>query len=89
MLATKSAGHVPRGLNAVTPYLTVDDPEGLVAFAKTAFAAEEMKDQRAESPNGKLMHTAIRLEGCSIEIGRGRYLCASPQGWRSKPSRRA
>src|SRR5437879_13127148 len=70
MLTTKSAGHVPRGLNAVTPYLTVDDPEGLVAFAKTAFAAEEMKDQRAESPNGKLMHTAIRLEECSIEIGR-------------------
>ncbi len=80
MLATKSAGHVPRGLNAVTPYLTVDDPEGLVAFAKTAFAAEEMKDQRAENPNGKLMHTAIRLEGCSIEIGR-----ADTQ-WKAFPS---
>ena len=80
MLATKSVSHIPRGLNAVTPYLTVDDPEGLVAFAKTAFEAEEIKDQRAEGPNGKLMHTAVRLEGYSLEIGR-----ASDQ-WKAFPS---
>ena len=80
MLATKSASHIPRGLNAMTPYLTVDDPEGLVAFAKTAFEAEEIKDQRAEGPTGKLMHTALLVEGCSIEIGR------SSSQWKAFPS---
>ena len=70
MLATKSASHLPPGFNAVTPYLTVEDPERLVAFAKAAFAAEEIKDQRAEGPNGELMHATVRVEGCLIEIGR-------------------
>lgn len=64
----------------MTPYLTVSDPDGLVAFARAAFAAEELKDQRASSPDGKIMHTAFRVEGCIIETGR-----ASAQ-WKSFPA---
>jgi len=44
MLATKSASHMPPGFTAMTPYLTVADPELLVSFAKATFAAEEIVD---------------------------------------------
>src|SRR2546422_986961 len=53
MLADKTPRHVPPGFNPVTLYLTVDDPDRLVAFAKAAFGAEELKDQRATGPDGK------------------------------------
>ena len=70
MLADKTPRHVPPGFNPVTLYLTVDDPDRLVAFAKAAFGAEELKDQRATGPDGKTMHTAFRVETCIIETGR-------------------
>jgi PhnB protein len=70
MPANKTPRHVPPGFNPVTVYLTVDDPDRLVAFAKAAFGAEELKDQRATGPDGKTMHTAFRVEGCIIETGR-------------------
>jgi uncharacterized glyoxalase superfamily protein PhnB len=80
MPATESTPHIPPGFNAVTLYLTVDDPEKLVAFAKAAFGAEELIDQRASGPDGKIIHTAFRVEGCVIETGR-----ASPQ-WKTLPA---
>ena len=67
---TQPRSHMPPGFSAVTPYLTVDDPDALVAFAKAAFGAEEMIDERASGPDGKTMHTAFRIEGCIIETGR-------------------
>ncbi len=67
---TKHSTHIPPGFTAVTPYLTVEDPDALVAFAKAAFAAEELRDQRASGPDGKTVHTAFRVEGCIIETGR-------------------
>src|SRR3989449_4453411 len=69
MLADKTPRHVPPGFNPVTLYLTVDDPDRLVAFAKAAFGAEELKDQRATGPDGKTMHTAFSVETCIIETG--------------------
>jgi len=79
MLATKQSGHMPPGFTAVTPYLTVDDPDRLVAFAKAALAAEEIRDQRAMGPDGKTMHTAFRVEGCVIETGR------ADETWKALP----
>ncbi len=64
------AKHIPIGFPALVPYITVDDPAKLVAFAKAAFGAEEMKDQHWEHPAGKIIHTALRVEGCVIETGR-------------------
>src|SRR5437773_12564232 len=58
MQTTKPASHIPPGFRAVTPYFIVDEPERLVAFAKAAFGAEELQDQRALDPDGKLLHTA-------------------------------
>jgi uncharacterized glyoxalase superfamily protein PhnB len=70
MLTTKPPEHIRPGFIALTPYLTVDDPDKLVAFVKAAFGAEEMKDQRHDGPGGKTMHAALRVEGCIIETGR-------------------
>ena len=66
MLATTS--HIPPGFAAVTPFLTVDDPDAMLAFAKSAFGAEEIKDQRGIH-DGKTQHLAFRVEGCVVEIG--------------------
>lgn len=80
MLTTKHPAHVPPGFNAVTPYLTVDDPDALVEFARAAFSAEELRGERASGPDGKTVHTAFRVEGCIIETGR-----ASGQ-WKAFPA---
>jgi uncharacterized glyoxalase superfamily protein PhnB len=59
---------MPPGFTAVTPFLTVNDPDAMLAFAKAAFGAEELKDQRG-THDGKTQHLAFRVEGCIVEIG--------------------
>src|SRR2546425_11405598 len=59
--------HIPLGFPALVPYLTVDEPDKLIAFVKSAFGAEEMKEQRWEHPAGKVIRSALRVEGCVIE----------------------
>ncbi len=76
----KRASHMPPEFTAVTPYLTVDDPDRLVAFVKEAFRAEELEDQRAVGSDGKVLHAALRVDGGIVEIGR-----AAAQ-WRALPS---
>ena len=76
----KRVSHMPPGFSAVTPYLTVDDPDRLVAFVKEAFRAEELEDQRTVGPDGKIAHAALRVHGGIVEIGR-----AAAQ-WRALPS---
>ena len=71
--------HIPLGFPALVPYLTVDAPDKLVAFAKAACGAEEMKEQRWEHPAGKVIHPALRVEVCVVETGR-----ASAE-WKSMP----
>jgi uncharacterized glyoxalase superfamily protein PhnB len=71
--------HIPLGFPALVPYLTVDDPDRLVAFLKSAFRAEEMKEQRWEHPAGKVIHTALRVEGSVLEVGR------ASREWKAMP----
>src|SRR5213593_4580971 len=80
MPAKKRSSHVPPGFNAVTLYLTVEAPDKLVSFAEVAFGAKELKKERAVDPNGKLMHAALRIEGCILETGRA----SGP--WKALPS---
>jgi len=70
MPASNEPKHIRPGFAALTPYLTVDDPDRLVAFAKAAFGAEELENQRWEGPGGRTMHAALRIEGNVIETGR-------------------
>ena len=72
--------HIPPGFPALVPYLTVDEPDRLIAFVKGAFGAEELEGQHWEQPAGKILHAGLRVEGCVIEIGR-----ASAE-WKSMPA---
>lgn len=71
--------HIPPDYPALVPYVTVDEPDKLIAFAKDAFGADELKEQHWEHPAGKIIHAALRIEGCVIETGR-----ASPE-WKAMP----
>ncbi len=75
-----SAKHIPPAYPALAPYLTVDEPDQLIAFVKGAFGAEELQDQHWEHPAGKIVHAALRVEGCVIETGR-----ASAE-WKAMPA---
>jgi PhnB protein len=75
-----STKHIPHGFPALVPYLTVDDPAKLISFLVGAFGAEELKDQHSEHPAGKIVHAALRVEGCVMETGR-----ASAE-WKATPA---
>ncbi len=61
MPKSKSPVYAQPGLPAVTPFITVEDPDQLVAFAKAAFGAEEIKEQRGRTPDGKTQHATFRI----------------------------
>jgi len=57
--APKKVSAVPKGFRTVTPYLTVNDGPGALAFYARAFGAREV--MRMPAPNGKLGHAEFRL----------------------------
>ena len=67
-MTAMGSGHVPPGFDAVTPYLLTDDPDGLVAFVKAAFGAEDAEEAYMDEEG--IVHAAVRVEGCTIEVGR-------------------
>ena len=54
--------HTPPGFPAVTPFITVEDPGQFAEFARSAFGAEELREQRGTTDDGKVMHVALRVE---------------------------
>jgi PhnB protein len=50
---------VPDGMHTVTPYLVCAGASDAIAFYKKAFGATEL--MRLPTPDGKLMHSAIRI----------------------------
>jgi len=68
MVAKKPPPHVPPGFNAVTPYLLTNDPTRLSAFVKAAFGAEDADEPYSDKDG--LVHAVLRVEGCTVEIGR-------------------
>ena len=50
---------VPKGYRTVTPYLTVNDGAGALAFYGRAFGAREI--MRMPAPGGKLGHAEFRI----------------------------
>ena len=68
MSDAKASGHIPPGFSAVTPYLLTNETDRLVAFLKAAFRAEDADE--AYSDKDGIVHAALRVEGCSVEIGR-------------------
>jgi len=62
MAKAKSA--IPAGLHTVTPHLILDNAAAAIAWYTRAFGAEEVAG-RALGPDGKIMHSAIRI-GSSV-----------------------
>ena len=57
---------IPEGQRSVTPHLTVSDAGKAVEFYKAAFGAEERN--RAATPDGKIMHTEIRIGDSNVYL---------------------
>jgi uncharacterized glyoxalase superfamily protein PhnB len=55
------------GMRTVTPYLHHANPLGLIDFLKQAFRAEELGVYK--SPEGRLMHAALRVGNAILEMG--------------------
>lgn len=55
---------IPEGLHSITPHLVVDNAAQAIEFYKKAFGAEELG--RAPSPDGRLMHAAIRIGDSTV-----------------------
>ncbi|HEY9661787.1 MAG TPA: hypothetical protein V6C65_25305, partial [Allocoleopsis sp.] len=57
---------IPDGFHTVTPYLTVQGADQLLAFMKAAFDAEEvMYMQRSD---GAINHAAVKIGDSMIEL---------------------
>lgn len=59
--------HVPRGHNAVSPYLVTKNAEQVIALMKQAFEGEELF--RATRPDGTIMHAEVRIADSIVMIG--------------------
>ena len=58
VLAIQKVSAIPKGYRTVTPYLTVNDGAGALAFYGRAFGAREL--MRMPAPDGKLGHAEFR-----------------------------
>lgn len=63
----QGADYIPQGLGSVTPYLHPRGAAKLIDFLKRAFGAEEA--QRAESPDGTVVHAKIKIGDSIVEMG--------------------
>jgi uncharacterized glyoxalase superfamily protein PhnB len=59
-------------LRTVTPFLLAANALGLIEFLKTAFGAEEIGVYK--SPEGKLLHAALRIGDAALEFGEAQGL---------------
>ncbi len=57
---------IPDGFHTVTPYLTVQGAEQLLAFVKTAFDAQEVRCMKR--PDGTISHAAVKIGDSMVEL---------------------
>jgi uncharacterized glyoxalase superfamily protein PhnB len=62
----KAKNAVPQGFHTVTPQLTLDDAVPAIEWYKKALGAEEMG--RATGPDGKVMHSELRIGNSIIMV---------------------
>jgi PhnB protein len=66
-LTRKPAGHVRKGLRALTPYLAIQGAGRLIEFAQKAFGAVELL--RIARPDGTVQHAELRIGDSIVEVG--------------------
>jgi uncharacterized glyoxalase superfamily protein PhnB len=62
----KEGGHIPEGLNSVTPSLQIIGANRMVDFLKNAFGAEEVSLYES---GGVIRHATLRIGNSAIEMG--------------------
>ncbi len=58
--------HIRDGFHTVTPYLSVHDAPGLIAFLDAVFTAEERR--RDLRPDGTIMNAEVRIGDSVVEL---------------------
>ncbi|MCA9565635.1 MAG: hypothetical protein KC561_19190, partial [Myxococcales bacterium] len=62
------SNYMPKGFQAVTPYLLLEDPKGFIAFAEGGLGATE-RFAAYDDETGRLTHGELELHGCVLELG--------------------
>jgi PhnB protein len=62
----KKVAHMPKGYQAVTPYLSIRGAARAIDFYKKAFGAREI--MRMPGPDGKLGHAEVGIEGHRVML---------------------
>ena len=62
----KKVSPIPPGYTSVTPYLTVNDGAGALAFYQRAFGAREV--MRMAAPGGKIGHAEMRIGNAIVML---------------------
>lgn len=63
---SKSVRAVPEGYHTVTPYLVVENAQGLIDFIKNAFGGKETSVMKGE--DGKIMHATLSIGDSIVMI---------------------
>jgi PhnB protein len=61
MASSRRVSPVPSGFHNVTPYLSVDGALNALEFYKKAFGAKEIKKERHQTPDGKIIHCRFKI----------------------------
>lgn len=57
----------PEGYSTVSPYLVVEDAQGVIDFVREAFDAAELR--RFDMPDGSIMHAEVRIGDTVVMLG--------------------
>ena len=69
---------IPRGYHTLTPYLVVEDGEGLLAFLKVAFQAVEVS--RTQRPDGSIANAELRIGDSMLMVAQAK------EPWKPMPA---
>ncbi|MCY1141065.1 glyoxalase [Actinoplanes sp. Pm04-4] len=72
--------HTPAEGAVLNPFVMVDNAAGLVAFVSSLFEVAETPEAHTEMPDGKLIHSEVRLGTVNLMI------VDRQDGWPSRPA---
>ena len=64
---TQPVQPIPDGYHTVTPYLLVDDADGMIEFLERGLGATLL--DRHDGPDGRMMHAALQLGDSKLMMG--------------------
>lgn len=64
---TQQVRPIPDGYHTVTPYLIVDDADGMIEFLERGLGADLL--DRHDGPDGRMMHAALQLGDSKLMLG--------------------